>query len=44
MLNTLMDISEAETGVLQLKREPVALRALLSRSSSSTKTSPTRRK
>ena len=30
MLNTLMDISEAETGVLQLKREPVALRALLS--------------
>jgi signal transduction histidine kinase len=30
MLNTMMDISEAETGVLQLKREPVALRALLS--------------
>ena len=30
MLNTLMDISEAETGVLQLKREPVPLRALLS--------------
>jgi signal transduction histidine kinase len=30
MLNTLMDISEAETGVLQLKREPVALRELLS--------------
>ena len=29
MLNTLMDISEAETGVLQLKREPVNLRALL---------------
>jgi signal transduction histidine kinase len=29
MLNTLMDISEAETGVLQLKREPVALRPLL---------------
>lgn len=29
MLNTLMDISEAETGVLQLKREPVDLRALL---------------
>jgi signal transduction histidine kinase len=29
MLNTLMDISEAETGVLQLKREPVPLRALL---------------
>ena len=29
MLNTLMDISEAETGVLQLRREPVALRALL---------------
>ena len=27
MLNTLMDISEAETGVVQLKREPVALRA-----------------
>ena len=30
MLNTLMDISEAETGVLQLKREPVPLRPLLS--------------
>jgi signal transduction histidine kinase len=30
VLNTLMDISEAETGVLQLKREPVALRPLLS--------------
>jgi signal transduction histidine kinase len=29
ILNTLMDISEAETGVLQLRREPVALRALL---------------
>jgi signal transduction histidine kinase len=29
MLNTLMDISEAETGVLQLKREPVDLGALL---------------
>lgn len=29
MLNTLMDISEAETGVLQLKREPVDLRGLL---------------
>jgi signal transduction histidine kinase len=29
MLNTLMDISEAETGVAQLKREPVALRPLL---------------
>ena len=29
MLNTLMDISEAETGVLQLKREPVPLRDLL---------------
>jgi len=29
MLNTLMDISEAETGVLQLKREPVRLRDLL---------------
>jgi signal transduction histidine kinase len=29
MLNTLMDISEAETGVLQLKREPVALRELM---------------
>jgi signal transduction histidine kinase len=29
MLNTLMDISEAETGVVQLKREPVALRPLL---------------
>jgi signal transduction histidine kinase len=29
MLNTLMDISEAETGVLQLQREPVDLRALL---------------
>ena len=29
MLNTLMDISEAETGVLRLQREPVDLRALL---------------
>jgi signal transduction histidine kinase len=29
MLNTLMDISEAETGVVQLKREPVSLRPLL---------------
>jgi len=29
ILNTLMDISEAENGVLQLRREPVALRALL---------------
>ena len=29
MLNTLMDISEAETGVVQLKREPVNLRDLL---------------
>jgi len=28
-LNTLMDISEAETGVLQLRREPIALRQLL---------------
>jgi signal transduction histidine kinase len=30
MLNTLMDISEAETGVLRLQREPIDLRALLS--------------
>ena len=29
MLNTLMDISEAETGVLRLPREPVPLRQLL---------------
>jgi signal transduction histidine kinase len=29
MVNTLMDISEAETGVLRLPREPVALRQLL---------------
>jgi signal transduction histidine kinase len=29
MLNTLMDISEAETGVVQLKREPVSLRGLV---------------
>jgi signal transduction histidine kinase len=29
MLNTLMDISEAETGALQLRREPVELRQLL---------------
>jgi signal transduction histidine kinase len=29
MLNTLMDISEAETGALQLRREPVPLRRLL---------------
>jgi signal transduction histidine kinase len=28
-LNTVMDISEAENGVLQLRREPVPLRALL---------------
>ena len=29
MLNTLMDISEAETGTMRLSRESVALRALL---------------
>jgi signal transduction histidine kinase len=29
ILNTLMDISEAENGMLQLRREPVPLRALL---------------
>jgi signal transduction histidine kinase len=29
MLNTLMDISEAEAGALALKREPIPLRALL---------------
>ena len=29
MLNTLMDISEAETGVVQLRREPVSIRGLL---------------
>jgi signal transduction histidine kinase len=29
MLNTMMDISEAEVGAIQLRREPVALRALL---------------
>jgi signal transduction histidine kinase len=29
MLNTVMDISEAETGVLRLPREPVDLRALI---------------
>jgi signal transduction histidine kinase len=29
MVNTLMDISEAETGVLTLRREPVPLRQLL---------------
>ena len=29
MLNTLMDISEAETGVVQLKRDPVDVRGLL---------------
>ena len=29
MLNTLMDISEAETGVVQLAREPVELRELM---------------
>lgn len=29
ILNTLMDISEAENGVLQLRREPVGLRMLL---------------
>jgi signal transduction histidine kinase len=30
MLSTLMDISEAETGVLRLQLEPIELRALLS--------------
>ena len=29
MLNTLMDISEAETGTMRLKREPVNLRELI---------------
>jgi signal transduction histidine kinase len=29
MLNTMMDISEAETGALQLRRVPITLRALL---------------
>ena len=31
MLNTLMDISEAESGVLQLKREPVTLAGIVNR-------------
>jgi signal transduction histidine kinase len=31
MLNTLMDISEAETGTMALRREPVALRGLVTR-------------
>ena len=31
MLNTLMDISEAESGTLQLRREPVALGAVVAR-------------
>jgi signal transduction histidine kinase len=31
MLNTLMDISEAESGVMQLHREPVALREIAAR-------------
>ena len=31
MLNTLMDISEAESGTMQLKREPVALAEIVSR-------------
>ena len=31
MLNTLMDISEAESGTLQLKREPIALREVVDR-------------
>ena len=31
MLNTLMDISEAESGTLQLRREPVELRAIVDR-------------
>src|SRR3982751_611358 len=31
MLNTLMDISEAESGAMQLRREPVALREVVAR-------------
>jgi signal transduction histidine kinase len=31
MLNTLMDISEAESGAMQLRREPVALREIVHR-------------
>jgi signal transduction histidine kinase len=31
MLNTLMDISEAESGMMQLKREPVALAEIVAR-------------
>jgi signal transduction histidine kinase len=31
MLNTLMDISEAESGTMQLRREPVALAGIVSR-------------
>ena len=31
MLNTLMDISEAESGAMQLRREPVALREVVER-------------
>jgi signal transduction histidine kinase len=31
MLNTLMDISEAESGAMQLRREPVALASVVSR-------------
>jgi len=31
MLNTLMDISEAESGAMQLRREPVALREIVQR-------------
>src|SRR5205085_6601931 len=31
MLNTLMDISEAESGTLQLRREPVALSEVVER-------------
>ena len=44
MLNTLMDISEAESGAMQLQREPVRARATSSRARSiCTAMSPTRR-
>ena len=40
MLNTLMDISEAETGTMALRREPADLDDWSGRRSSSTRTSP----
>ena len=42
LLTTLMDISEAEAGTMQLRREPATWRACCRRRSTSTKISPKR--